>query len=191
MTTQARSDRLNAVTESASERRLIGHEILKRVAQADFPRYPVNPLTTRGVLGACGERYLIPPGVDPLELGLIQVPGNYVLLPVDTDDTPMWDAVVNFQVTEAQAVRQRQLLMRSYQALHDMIGEADELDASVSEWSRCGRTHPVFGMLRLEIIRAWVESGHEAGPLSAAERIALDRSAAVRVAARIRAHVVR
>lgn len=94
-------------------------------------------------------------------------------------------------VTEAQAERQRDLLRRSYTALHAMILEADELEASVAEWSERGVMHPVFGMLRLETIEVWKAMRRGSEPLSERDLAALHASVARRVATKIRAHVIR
>jgi hypothetical protein len=177
--------------ERAHERRVIGYEILRRVAQAEFPGHPINPSRTRGVLGAGDERFLVPVGVDPLELGLIMSPGHYDLLPIDADNGPLWGAAVHLLVTPWQAERQRELLMRSYDALHGRIREADELESSVAEWSSRGQTHPVFGMLRLEVIQAWLALGYGPGPLGEADREALHAEVALRVARRVGARVLR
>ena len=171
--------------------RVIGYEILRRVDQAEVPGYPLNPRTERGVLGAQGKRYLVPPGIDLFELGLIDAAGCFELLPIDANNKPLWDGVIHLMVTEAQAERQRGLRLRSYAALHAMILEADELEASVAEWSERGVMHPVFGMIRLETIEVWKAMRHGSEPLSEHDLDALQASVARRVAAKIRAHVIR
>lgn len=170
---------------------MIGYEILRRVEQAEVPDHPLDAHTERAVLGARDGRYLVPPGIDILELGLISAAGRFELLPIDGNDKPLWDEVVHLLVTEPQAERQRGLLLRSYKALHAMIQEADELDAAVAEWSARGAAHPVFGMLRLEAIEVWKTLRHGSEPLSEPELDALHTAVARRVAAKLHAHVVR
>lgn len=103
----------------------------------------------------------------------------------------MWNDVVNLIVTKAQAERQRTLLLRAYRALHSIIQEADELESSITEFSRRGETHPVFGMIRLEMIEVWRSMRRGTKSLSDRELDALHMEVARRVAARIRAHVIR
>lgn len=180
-----------AVKANTPDPRVIGYEILRRVGQAEVPDQPLDPHTERAVLGARDGRYLVPPGIDILELGLISAAGRFELLPIDANDKPLWDEVVHLLVTEPQAERQRGLLLRSYKALHAMIQEADELDAAVAEWSARGTAHPVFGMLRLEAIEVWKTMRHGTEPLSEPELDALHAAVARRVAAKLHAHVIR
>lgn len=171
-------------------RRIIGYEILRRVEQWEVPGYPLNPRTERAVLGAGETRYLVPPGIDLFELGIISVPGPHELLPIDLDDKPLWNDVVHVLVTRTQAQRQRALLLRSYRALHAMIREADQLEASIEAWSRRGEAHPVFGMLRLEAIEVWASMRQGTEPLDERELDVLHAEMARRVAARIGAHLI-
>lgn len=168
-----------------------GYEILRRVAQSEVPGHLVDPRAERAVLGCREGRYLVPPRIDIFELGLLAAPGHYELLPIDRDDRPMWNDVVNLLVTKAQAERQRALLLRAYRALHSIIQEADELESSITEFSRRGETHPVFGMIRLETIEVWRSMRRGTKSLSDRELDALHMEVARRVAARIRAHVIR
>ena len=175
----------------ASTRSVIGYEILRRVEPAEVPGYRIDPHNERAVLGAPGGRYLVPPGIDLFELGLIDAAGRYELLPIDDGDKPLWDEVTHLLVTARQADQQRRLLLRSYRMLHAMIAEADELEASVIAWSRRREAHPTFGMLRLETIQVWrtMRSGIE----SRSERKldGLRRHVARRVAIQIGAHIIR
>jgi len=81
--------------------------------------------------------------------------------------------------------------LRAYRALHSIIQEADELESSITEFSRRGETHPVFGMIRLETIEVWRSMRRGTKSLSDRELDALHMEVARRVAARIRAHVIR
>ena len=170
---------------------LIGYEIVRRVRRAEVPAaYPFNPQTAHAVLGASGRRYLVPPGIDVLELGLIDTPGRFELLPLDLDDKPLWDEVIHLIVTKAQAERQHSILLRSYRALHALIVESATLHASVAGWPRRGALHPVFGFIRLETIETWKSLRHGTNALSEEELDQLHESVARRVAIRIRAHFV-
>jgi hypothetical protein len=143
------------------------------------------------VLCAPDGRYLVPPGIDLFELGVIDMPGRYELLPIDENEKPLWNGVVHLLVTEAQAKRQRKLVLRAYRTLHAMIREAEELASSVAVWSERRQTHPVFGMLRLETIEVWREHRRGTSPLGERELEALYMRVARRAAARIRAHLIR
>jgi hypothetical protein len=179
------------VKTKASKSGVVGYEILRRVAQSEVPDIPIDPRNERAVLGSRESRYLVPPNVDIFELGLLTNPGQYELLPIDADDKPLWNVVVNLLVTEAHAQHQRALLMRAYRALHAMIREADELESSIDEWSRRGETHPIFGMLRLATIDVWRSNRRGREPLADAELDALHREVGRRVARKIRAHLIR
>jgi hypothetical protein len=134
--------------------------------------------------------YLVPPGVDVLELGTIDRPGPHELLPIDEDGKPHWDDVVHVLVTEAQAEEPRGLLLLAYRALCAAIREADELDANITERSRRGETHPVVGMLRLATNDVWATLRRCGTPLVEGELDALHAEVARRVAARLCAHLV-
>jgi hypothetical protein len=181
---------LTGVTLNESQSRIVGYEILRRVTQADVPGYPLNPRMERAVLGAPARKYLVPPGIDLFELGLISMAGRYELLPVTADEKPFWGEVVHLVVTEAQAAAQRELLLRAYRTLHAMTVEADVLESSVEEWNRRREAHPVFGMLRLAIIDVWQTERRRGEPLSERGLDALHASVARRVAAQIRAHIL-
>jgi len=170
--------------------RIVGYEILRRVESGEVSGYPLDPRKDRAVLGAQEQRYLVPPDVDVFELGLIDRPGPHALLPIDEDDRPLWDDVIDLLVSEAEATRQRELLRKAYRTLCATIAEADELAASVDEWSRRGEAHPIFGMLRLATIDVWAARRRGMGQLGVGELGALHAEVARRVAARIRAHVV-
>jgi hypothetical protein len=178
------------VKAKRSRPRIVGYEILRRVEPGEVPGYPIDPRKDRAVLGARDKKYLVPPDVDVFELGLIDRPGPHELLPVDEDDKPLWHDVIHLLVSEAEAVRQRELLLMAYRVLCGMIAEADELEASVSERSRRRETHPVFGMLRLATIDVWAARRRGRGQLGVHELRALHAEVARRVAARIRAHLV-
>jgi hypothetical protein len=143
------------------------------------------------VLGAREGRYLVPPGIDVLELGLIDTPGLFELLPIDRRDKPLWNEVTHLLITPAEAERQREIVLRSYHILCDRIAEAEELRSSVADWSRRRVAHPVFGTIRFETIATWKSMRRGAGPLDERARGRLHAEVARRVAARIGAHLVR
>jgi hypothetical protein len=191
MTSVARSVTLGPrVTANPLDPRVIGYEILRKLDPSELPDRSLNLRTQRAVLGAGGQRYLVPPGVDIFELGLIDTAGHFELLPIDVNDKPLWDETVHLLVTDEQAQRQRELLMRSYETLRTMIQEVDALEASITEWSSRGVAHPVFGMLRLETIEVWKAMRNGLEPLSYRELETLQTSVARRVAAKIGAHVI-
>ncbi|MEO7729903.1 MAG: hypothetical protein ABIY55_02945 [Kofleriaceae bacterium] len=144
----------------------------------------------RAVLGAREKTYVVPPGVDVFELGIIDRPGPHELLPIDEVGKPHWAEVVHVLVTEALAHGQRELLLRAYRALCKAIQEADALDADLAAWSRRGKTHPIFGMLRLATIDVWASLRRPGQRLGDLELDALHAKVARLVATRIGAHVV-
>ena len=170
---------------------VIGYEILRRVSPREVPYHPLDPRTERAVLGAREGRYLVPPHIDVFELGLLDAPGRYELLPIDANDKPLWEDVVHLLVTKSQADRQRALLLRAYRALHAIIPDADALESSITDWSRRGSAHPVFGMLRLATIEVWRSTRQGREPLIERELDALHMAVARRVAARIGAGGIR
>lgn len=169
-----------------SRPRLLGHEILRRVGRAEVPaEYPLDPRTGRAVLGSREGRYLVPPGIDVLELGLIDTAGAFELLPIDHRDKPLWSEVTHLLVTPAEAERQREIVLCSYRVLCDRIAEAEELRSSVEDWSRRRVAHPVFGTIRFETIATWKSMRRGAEPLGERALVRLHAEVARRVAARI------
>ena len=142
------------------------------------------------VLGAPERTYVVPPGVDVFELGIIDRPGPHELLPIDEVGKPHWDEVVHVLVTEALAHGQRELLLRAFRALCRTIREAGELETDVAAWSRRGKAHPIFGMLRLATIDVWASLRRPGQRLGERELDTLHAKVARRVATRIGAHVV-
>lgn len=172
--------------------RLLGHEILRRVSRAEVPAgYPLNPRTDRAVLGAREGRYLVPPGIDVLELGLIDRAGQFELLPIDLRDKPLWDEVTQLLVTAAEAERQRDIVRRSYHELCAHIVEAEELRSSVAEWASRRVAHPVYGTIRFETVPTWRSMRHGTEPLTESELARLHAEVVRRVAAGIGARLVR
>jgi hypothetical protein len=171
--------------------KLIGYEILRRVRREDVPPdVQFNPRTHRAVLGALCRRYLAPPGIDVLELGLIDTAGRFDLLPIGFDDRPLWDEAIHLLVTNDQAERQVDILLRSYRALVALLPEASVLHANATEWARRDATHPVFGVLRHEMIEVWRLMRNGTEPLGEPEFNVLHASVGQRVAARIRERLV-
>ncbi len=172
--------------------RLLGHEILRRVSRAEVPAgYPLDPRTDRAVLGAREGRYLVPPGVDVLELGLVDRAGRFELLPIDLRDKPLWGEVTQLLVTAAEAERQRGIVQRAYRDLCTHIVEAEELRSSVAEWSSRRVAHPVYGTIRFETVATWRSMRRGTEPLTDDERAALHAEVLRRVAASIGARLVR
>jgi hypothetical protein len=175
------------VTAKQSGPRIIGHEVLRRVARWEVPGHPLDPRKERAVLGAREKTYLVPPGIDVFELGIISRSGPHELLPIDEGGKPHWDGVVHLLVTEARAEAQRGLLLRAYRALHAAIREGAELDADITAWSRRGATHPIFGILRLATVDVWAARRRPCAPLGEGELDTLHAEVARRVATRIHA----
>jgi hypothetical protein len=177
------------VKAKAHKPRVAGYHIVRRVKPGEVPRYPQ---VEHAVLGTWSANYLVPPGIDVFELGLIDRAGPFELLPITLDKEALWDEVIHLLVTEAEAEHQCAIIMRSYRALHGMIREADWLEASVVEWTRHGTgPHPVFGLLRLAMIAIWKAKRRGRAPLSEGELDALHALVARRVATRIRASIIR
>jgi hypothetical protein len=179
------------VTTNEEQPRVIGYEILRRVAPSEIPQHTRNPRTARAVLGARESRYLLPPGIDIFELGILDTAGRYELLPIDARDRPLWDHVIHLLVTADQVARQRALLLRAYRTLCTSILEADKLKTSVAEWSERRAAHPIFGLLRLKTIEVWRTMRQPSQVLTEREIDELHAEVALRVAAKIRAHVIR
>lgn len=139
--------------------RIIGHEIHRKVVQSEIPSYlSLKPQEVRGVLGKDGYKYIIPPGIDPLELGVIVNAGQFDLVPIDRENHPLWNESINLLVTEDQAVRQRNIVMDFYHALLDHIPhDAPDLEAGVQAEAKLGGTHAIFGFLRRAAIETWAE----------------------------------
>ena len=171
---------------------LLGHEILRRVGRAEVPvGYPLDPRTDRAVLGAREGRYLVPPDVGVLELGLVDRARQFELLPIDLRDKPLWDEVTHLLVTAAEAERQRGIVRRSYRELCARIAEAEELRSSVAEWS--SRTRHATGVrtIRFETVTTWRLMRHGTEPLTEGELARLHAEVVRRVAARIGARLIR
>jgi hypothetical protein len=172
--------------------RLLGHEILRRIARAEVPsEVALDPRTDRAVLGSREGRYLVPPGIDVLELGLIDTPGAFELLPIDRRDRPRWDEVTHLLVTPSEAEQQRAIVLRLYRILCDRIAEAEELNSSVADWSRRGVAHPVFGTIRFETIATWRSLRRRIELFDEHALGRLHAEVARRVAARIGARLIR
>lgn len=178
----------------ASAPRMIGYEILRRFPQEGDTVVPFDPPIVarleRAVLGPPGGRYLVPPGIDLFELGVIARAGRYELLPIDVADRPLWHAITDVMVTENEALRQRRLLLRCYRTLHATIQEADALDADVIAWRSRGAMHPIFWLLRVETIEVWRQRRRISEPITDREFDLLHAAVARRVATRIEAQIV-
>jgi hypothetical protein len=142
------------------------------------------------VLGARESQYVIPPGIDLFELGILDTAGRYELLPIAERDRPLWDRVIHLLVTADEAARQRELLLRAYRTLCATIVESDELRTSVAEWSQRRAGHPLFGMLRLTTIDVWRAMRRPSQALTERAIDELHREVARRVAAKIGARLI-
>jgi hypothetical protein len=151
---------------------------------------PVDPKRERAVLGSPAGRYLVPPGIDLFELGVIARAGRYELLPIDVADRPLWHAIIDVMVTEDEALRQRRLLLRCYRTLYATIREADALDAEVTAWRSRGEMHPIFWMLRVETIEVWKHRRRTSEPLRDRDLDLRHAAVARRVATRIEAPLI-
>jgi hypothetical protein len=180
------------VKAKAHKPRVAGYHIVRRVKAEEVPWHPLNPQLEHAVLGTWSANYLVPPGIDVFELGLIDRAGRFELLPIMSNKEALWDETIHLLVTRAQAEQQCAIIMRSYRALHGMIREADWLEASVMEWTRDGvGPHPVFGLLRLAMIAVWKARRRGRAPLGEDELDALHALVARRVATKIHANIIR
>lgn len=173
---------------SPSGSEIIGHEIHRKVAQSEIPSHlSLKAHEVRGVLGADGYKYIIPPGIDPLELGVIVNAGQFDMVPVDRENKPLWNESINLLVTEDQAAQQRTIVMYLYHALLDYLPhDASDLEAGVQAEAQHGGTHPIFGLLRRAAIETWAEHRGEAAVLGDDERERLYAGVARRTAALLR-----
>lgn len=168
--------------------RIIGCEIHRKVAQSEIPSHlALKARETRGVLGKDGYKYVVPPGVDPLELGVIVSAGQFELVPITFDGNPLWHETINLLVTEDQAARQRSIVMSFYHALLDhMPYDAPDLEAGVQAEAKRGETHAIFGLLRRAAIETWAEHRVGSDPLDEPQRERLHAGVARRTAALLR-----
>jgi hypothetical protein len=114
---------------------------------------------------------------------LISNAGQFELIPLNTHHKALWREVIDLVVTEEQAARQRDIMMRFYRALLDHLPhDASDLDAGVKDERARGGPHAVFGLLRRAAIETWAEERRTLEPLDDAERERLDGMVARRAA---------
>jgi hypothetical protein len=168
--------------------RIVGYMIGRKVNQSEIPStIPVKARDVVGLLGHGDMQYMVPPGVDILELGVIAQPGQFVLIPCNADHRSLWDETVTLVVTAEQAAVQRGITTRFYEALlAHLPHDADDLKAGVAVNSEREKLHPVFGFLRRAAIETWARERRASDPLDEAERKRLDVAVACRAAALLR-----
>lgn len=155
---------------------------MRKVSQDEIPStIPLKSRTARGTL------WTIPPGLDPLEIGLIQSAGRFELLPIDVGDKPLWGEVTHLVVTDNEARRQRDILFGYYDAMLRILpDDAADVDISVREVQDSGETHPIFQLLRQAALETWIDNRKGTGPLTEAQREKLNMSVARRATAMMR-----
>jgi hypothetical protein len=158
--------------------RIRGYEILRKVRKEEVPAdIPLN----KGLRGSYG--YLVPPGIDLLELGLIHKAGHYELLPIDADDKPLWDEVTNLIITESQAAEQIEITFAAARALLDLMpDDAADLDIMLQGKYPDFRPSLLF-LLGEAAVDTWTELRRGSAPLDEAERLRLQAAVTRRVAA--------
>lgn len=165
----------------AQNSRIRGYEILRKLTRVDVPPHFQLDKKHRGSYG-----FLIPSQIDPLELGLIQNPGHFELLPIQTDGKPLWDEVTDLIVTEDQAAQQIDIASRFARALFDLLpSDAADLDDILNGASPPGRLS-LLSLLGQAAVDTWTELRRGSAPLDEPERLRLQSAVAERVAAYLR-----
>jgi hypothetical protein len=161
---------------------IAGYQIARRVTQDEIPSSTPFPAKDAvGVLGSGGAPYSVPPGVDVFELGIIANPGRFLLIPNNAHGETLWDQTVDLLVTEEQAVAQREIIERFYDALLAQIPyDAADLEAGVASSSERRKRHPVFDVLCRAALETWSTERRPAEPLDDIERKRLELAVARR-----------
>jgi hypothetical protein len=145
------------MTDAGPPPRIIGYEIGRRPKLAEIPpelRDQASELVA--FMGSGGQHYIIPPGVDPLEIGVVASPGDYVLLPIDENGQPIWEHVKELHVTRAQADRQAEILTRFRGAcLNALPYDAADIMAGIEDSTKRGATPALLGIVRLAALDVW------------------------------------
>lgn len=158
---------------STSGSRIVGYEIIRKPTLSELPTgIEIDIKNARGSLGHDGYLYVVPYGIDPLELGLIANAGLFQLLPIDGHGIPDWDAVIDLPVTAEEAARQIQILQRSYYDLLTRLAPdvSANLDKAVTQGFKTRSAHPVLGLIRRATIETWSAQRSGSDPLNEAER---------------------
>lgn len=168
--------------------RIIGYQIGRKVDQDEIPStVPDKARDLVGMLGFDGASYMVAPGVDVLELGVIANPGNFLLLPLNAYKEPLWKETVTLIVTPEQAAVQRNINARFFAALlAELPHDAADLEAGVASLSERGRVHPIFDAIRRAALETWAQERRVDAPLDDAERRRLDAAVARRTIAWLR-----
>jgi hypothetical protein len=168
--------------------RIVGYWIGRKVTQSEIPTtISVKAKDAVGMLGHGDTQYVVPPGVDVLELGLVANPGQFVLIPFSDDQNSLWDQTHTLLVTEEQAAVQRDINARFYAALLAQLPyDASDLESAVAESRKLGKLHPIFGLLRQAATDTWAAERRPSEQLDDNERNRLDIAVARRAAELLR-----
>lgn len=149
---------------------IVGYEILREMRPIEFPSgFTKDPRRVGPVYFTQG--YVVPPGVNPLELGLLSSPGLFQLLPVDAMGSLYWNDAIDLPVTKEEATRQTKILLRSYHALLDALPyDAVEIDEAVEAALHAHEEHYILALVRKATIGLWADQPKELKG-SASERI--------------------
>lgn len=164
---------------------LAGYRLLARI-QGDEARWAVpTPLPLPGgqsfLVGTARGPYMLPAGIDPLELGLIVTPGEYDLVPVDPLNRPLHRGALHLAVSEKQAAEQRSIWRKSYEALLEVIpDDAEDIERDVHAMGAQGRFHPCLEALSRATIDTWCRDRDPTAELDESERHRLRRHVAAR-----------
>jgi hypothetical protein len=168
--------------------RIVGYKIGRKMTQSEIPStIPVKAKDAVGLLGYGNMQYIIPPGVDVLELGVIANAGQFILIPYDAYRKTLWDQTITLVVTKEQAYAQRRINARFYAALLVQLPhDAADLEAGVADNRERDERHPVFDLLRRAATEIWATERRSTKPLDDGERERLDVAVARRAAELLR-----
>lgn len=168
---------------------IIGYEIGRRPKLAEIPQELRDRASELlAFMGSDDRNYLIPPGVDPLELGVVATPGEYMLLPINDRREPIWQHLKELHVTRAQADRQLEILTRFRRACLDALPhDAADLEAAIEEATRLGEPHALLGIVRTAAIDVWQRERAAGEPLTPKLAARLDAQVGRRAAELMRA----
>jgi hypothetical protein len=177
------------MTDDGPPPRIIGYEIGRRPKLAEIPpelRDQASELVV--FMGSGGQHYVIPLGVDPLEIGVVATAGDYVLLPIAESGQAIWQHVKELHVTRAQADRQAEILTRFRGAcLNALPYDAAEIMAGIEDSTKRGETSALLGILRRAALDVWQRERTAGAPLTPELALHLEAQVGRRAAALMRA----
>ena len=133
-----------------------GYRLFAKVASPRDPEFVSMPGECRLLVGTSRGAYLIPPAIDPIELGLFPAPGYYELHPIDINNEPIRDQVIHLYVSEWDWKRQKGIWRKCYDAFLALIPhDASDIDRAVQSNAASGLTHEVLEMLAESTLEVW------------------------------------